>query len=262
MPMRRCSTRSATDGSSSARASWRSASGPTTWSPTSSRAAREGIELDPGHGAEEKAQFDALTAGELDGEPIEEFDIDFVPVMAPIAGAEDEALARPIYDFLTTDAFEAAPMVLEPSRWVIRFAPHRELYARANDPLLLFRELAALGSIEVEATLRDVPPLADFEPFGAYCAWEITLTSSTASEADILEVFEFVDGNCDLSISAVPFATRRAAGRGARRRRSVVPPPPAEEIGRERRELRRAGGESEASPQARPVAAASRRCRR
>src|SRR6187402_2870474 len=49
------------------------------------KAAQEGRELAPDYGADEKAQFDALTRGEHgddeSGEPMEEFDIEFVPVM-------------------------------------------------------------------------------------------------------------------------------------------------------------------------------------
>lgn len=165
-------------------------------------AARDGVAPAPGYGADEKAQFDALTANDPDliGEPMEEFDIDFVPVMVTIPGAEDDALPPPVeLAAASTDSFEAPPM-LNGSRWIIRFSPHSELYARANDPLLLFRELATLGQLEVRAKLEDIPPLADFEPFGVYCSWEITLTTTTAGEAQIAEVFEFVDGNCDLEI--------------------------------------------------------------
>src|SRR5690606_16285359 len=92
---------------------------------------------------------------------------------------------------------------IESGHWEIRFTPHRALYARANDPLLLFRELAALGEMHVRAILGEVPPLPDFEPFAVYCSWEITLVSSTLTEAPIREVFEFVDGDCDISIVQV-----------------------------------------------------------
>ena len=166
-------------------------------------AAKDGIELAAGYGADEKTQFDALTSGDLAGEPIEEFDIDFVPVMVNIAGAEDEpvvsfaaAIAAPI-----DDSFAAPPMAVDATHWQILFTPHSELYARANDPLLLFRELAALGEIRVNARLDEIPALADFEPFGVYCSWEILLTSPTVTEAAIAEVFEFVEGNCGLSIA-------------------------------------------------------------
>jgi two-component system chemotaxis sensor kinase CheA len=165
-------------------------------------AARDGGALEAGYGAEEKQQFDALTSGDPDmaGEPMEEFDIDFVPVMVTIPGAEDEMPAEPLDLAVIDDSFEAPPLPVETGHWTIRFTPHSELYARANDPLLLFRELATLGEIKVKALIDEIPALADFEPFGVYCAWEITLTSDTASESAIAEVFEFVEGNCNLSI--------------------------------------------------------------
>ncbi|WP_299643380.1 chemotaxis protein CheA [Devosia sp.] len=167
-------------------------------------AAREGRALAPGFGAEEKLQFDALTSNDPDaaGEPMDEFDIDFVPVMVTIAGAEDDAAAAEPLTFAgLDDSFEAPPLLADAGQWTIRFTPHSELYARANDPLLLLRELGTLGEIQVRAVLDEIPALADFEPFGVYCSWEITLSSATASEAAIAEVFEFVEGNCDLEIS-------------------------------------------------------------
>jgi two-component system chemotaxis sensor kinase CheA len=166
-------------------------------------AAKDGSELGADYGAEEKLQFDTLTSGDpdADGEPMEEFDIDFVPVMVTIAGAEDEIEESPLDIETADDLFEAPPLPLDDGAWVIRFTPHAELYARANDPLLLFRELGNLGEISVRAIVDEVPALADFEPFGVYCSWEITLRSETASEALIGEVFEFVEGNCDLEIS-------------------------------------------------------------
>jgi two-component system chemotaxis sensor kinase CheA len=150
------------------------------------KAARTGTSLPKGHGAQEIAQFEALARGEDTHEPIEEFDIDFVPVMVNL----DEL----------PDAFDAPPLMGESGHWEIRFRPHAELYSRANDPLLLLRELASLGEIEVKALLEELPSLAEFEPFGVYCGWEITLRSSGATRATIEEVFEFVDGICDLSV--------------------------------------------------------------
>ncbi|MHB1103092.1 MAG: chemotaxis protein CheA [Devosia sp.] len=169
-------------------------------------AAKTGEELGAAYGAREKAQFDALTRGahrdDEGGEPMEEFDIDFVPVMVKLGGAAEEESG---IEFTPApaieDSFTVPPLAVERGHWEIRFTPHSELYARANDPLLLFRELGSLGEIEVKTILNDIPPLADFEPFGVYCSWEITLTSPTVSEADIAEVFEFVEGNCDLSIA-------------------------------------------------------------
>lgn len=154
-------------------------------------AARNGEELAADYGAEEKARFVELSTGgdggsaadedeDLDGEPMEEFDIDFTPVTvnletddAPIAG------------------------------WRVQFTPHSELYSRANDPLLLFRELAEIGDITVTANFSEIPPLAEFEPFSVYCTWEIIVSGEKASEEAILEVFEFVEGDCDIVVSEI-----------------------------------------------------------
>lgn len=160
------------------------------------KAAQTGEALPADYGMDEKARFDALARGESaseedeGGEPIEDFDIEFVPVMVDLE-AEDAP---------ESDAFEAAPMAFEPGHWEINFRPHQALYARANDPLLLFRELAALGEMSVRAVIGEIPALADFEPFAVYCSWEITLISSSLTEAMIREVFEFVDGDCDISV--------------------------------------------------------------
>ncbi|HVY52015.1 MAG TPA: chemotaxis protein CheA [Devosia sp.] len=170
-------------------------------------AAKAGASPGPGYGDDERRQFDALTSGnaverrdadEDDGEPIEDFDIDFVPVMVNLDAGGGPV---PPASGLPEDAFGTAPLSVEKGHWEIRFAPHRELYARANDPLLLFRELASLGELTVVAKVGDIPPLADFEPFGVYCSWELTLVAPDVSVEAIAEVFEFVEGNCDLSIA-------------------------------------------------------------
>ena len=177
-------------------------------------AAKAGATLGPEYGADERGQFDALSRGEtpdddFNGEHVEEFDIDFTPVMVNLGG-DEAATSAPI---LVEDSFVLPPLAPEKGYWEIRFAPHSELYARANDPLLLFRELAGLGELRVVAKLNDIPPLADFEPFGVYCSWELTLISPTATAELIAEVFEFVEGNCDLSI--VQLSGRAGAARAA-----------------------------------------------
>jgi len=168
-------------------------------------AAKDNRSLGASYGADERRQFDALTSGkpagsdedDTTGSPMEEFDIDFVPVMVNLDTAGDAAAED------ASDSFAASPLKPDQTYWEVRFAPHSELYARANDPLLLFREMGNLGQLTVTPKLKDIPPLADFEPFGVYCVWELTLESPTATREAIAEVFEFVDGNCDLSIEQV-----------------------------------------------------------
>ncbi|CAN7500335.1 chemotaxis protein CheA [Devosia sp. LjRoot3] len=173
-------------------------------------AAQSGEELAADYGQEEKQRFDAIARGqrggdedEWSGEIIEEFDIEFTPVRVELAvddGDVVEAVDAPVA--AEPDTFDAPPMPVEPGHWEVRFTPYRQLYSRANDPLLLFRELAALGEINVRAILTDIPALSDFEPFGVYCSWEISLFAPDLTESAIREVFEFVDGDC--SIEVVP----------------------------------------------------------
>ncbi|MBF0679043.1 MAG: chemotaxis protein CheA [Devosia sp.] len=161
-------------------------------------AAKTGDELPADYGHEEKSRFDLIARGgsgagseddDLNGEIIEEFDIEFTPVMVQLN-----------IDDADEDTFEALPLEVAPGSWEVRFTPFRQLYARANDPLLLLRELSVLGEINVRAVMGEVPALSDFEPFGVYCSWEITLSAPDLTEAAIREVFEFVEGDCEITI--------------------------------------------------------------
>ncbi len=170
-------------------------------------AARDGDTLAEDFGAKELARFKSLCAGEdgADDGPMEDFDIDFTPVMVNFGGdgeagaSEREAGQKGGQE--EADSFEVPPMQNDSGDWKIVFTPHYQLYERANDPLLLLRELASLGETNVKARLLKIPPLNDFDPFGVYCAWDITLSSETVTREAIAEVFEFVEGDCDIEIT-------------------------------------------------------------
>lgn len=85
-------------------------------------------------------------------------------------------------------------------RWQINFAPHETLLATGNEPLLILRELARLGKVEVTAFTHRVPVLEELNPTCCYIGWLVVLYT-THPEATIREVFEFVDNHCDLSIA-------------------------------------------------------------
>lgn len=85
--------------------------------------------------------------------------------------------------------------------WCVVFTPLPALYERANDPLLLFREMAIIGETKMRANLREIPPLQDFEPFQPYCSWTIYLKGDDVTEERIREVFEFVEGDCEIEIT-------------------------------------------------------------
>lgn len=109
-----------------------------------------------------------------------------------------------VIDFgLPEISIEAAPEVTEaPSHeYHINFTPHPELYANANETVLVLRELNRLGTMEAVCDTSALPSLEDIDPNGAYFSWSIRL-SSERDTADVREVFEFVEGEADLSIDS------------------------------------------------------------
>lgn len=147
-------------------------------------AARTGADLAPG---EETGLIEALqrwSATADDAQPAGQAPFPFIPVAAHEAPPE-------------TPPEAAGPPA--PSRHRIRFAPHSDLFRKANEPLLLIRELRSLGTATVTLDASKLPPLDRLDPEAAYFAWDITL-DGFATKAQIEEVFEFVTDDCDLSI--------------------------------------------------------------
>src|SRR5262249_38920676 len=87
------------------------------------------------------------------------------------------------------------PVIQEPpaptNTFEIRFRARPDLYAKANDPALLLRELGRLGKAAVTCDSADLPLLSDLDPEGAYLTWKIRLETDKSEKA-VREVFEFV----------------------------------------------------------------------
>lgn len=100
---------------------------------------------------------------------------------------------------------EAAPAASPPppvsskKRWMVFFKPYRSLYEKANEPVLILRQLAKLGDMKVTCTTDLILPLDNFDPEDTALNWTVELETE-ATEKQINEAFEFVDGDCDLII--------------------------------------------------------------
>ena len=146
-------------------------------------ASRDGKEIDESSYAAVAADVKALTTvdGEEEVEEVIEFQptvIDFgLPDLAP------EPVAAPVHEYR------------------IGFTPRPELYANGNETVLIVRELSRLGNAEISCDISAVPDLDAIDPNGAYLSWNIKLSSEVAIEG-VREVFEFVDGEADISIEA------------------------------------------------------------
>lgn len=86
------------------------------------------------------------------------------------------------------------------TRYMISLKPKPEMLTHGNEPLLIMRELASLGEINLETDTSEVPTLDVLDPERCYLSWKITLESEE-DRARINEVFEFVEEDCILSIT-------------------------------------------------------------
>lgn len=84
--------------------------------------------------------------------------------------------------------------------WQVSFRPHSHLFQTGNDPVRMFRELDMLGELTVEVDTSKLPAFADIEPEDSYLAWHLTLLTDV-EKSEIEEVFEWVEGDCDLTIT-------------------------------------------------------------
>ena len=169
-----------------------------------------GAPVDQARSAGLVAELEALTHGAaVSTAPapiavVEEDDFGFTPLTLDLADfgapAELPALGLPSLDLPPLGLPDLTPAAA--AGWRIVFRPHPRLYASANDVSLLLRELARLGPTSVQLDASGLPSLDALNAVDAHLIWTIDLTGDVA-EADVRDVFDFVEMDCDLSIAAL-----------------------------------------------------------
>lgn len=84
--------------------------------------------------------------------------------------------------------------------WRVEFRPGPGALRHGGEPLLLLRELKALGGEVMSVDLDAVPPIGAFDPEAACLGWTLRVPAGV-ERAAIAEIFEFVEGDCTLSIA-------------------------------------------------------------
>ena len=97
----------------------------------------------------------------------------------------------------TLNEAEATPVADESGTWTLKVRPEKGALANGGEPMLLIRELMALGAQFVETDISAVPTLDSFDVDGAYLAWTFAVPQRI-SESDVREIFDFVLDSCDL----------------------------------------------------------------
>jgi two-component system chemotaxis sensor kinase CheA len=147
----------------------------------------------------------------------------------PVADAESEALRAELVRLVSGEAdataVVAAATVAAVSGWEIGFSALPHLLQTGNDPLRLFRELQQLGRLEVvRAFLLDgAPQLADLDPSSCHLGWELRLHGDVA-RGDIDAVFDWLDGDCELTIKPLQAASSDNAAATSQQAPAVAQP--------------------------------------
>lgn len=140
----------------------------------------------PDDAAMEQALRDALTAA---------------PAAVPVAVSAVPELS---FDLAAMMAELAVPADAPVQDWRVTFTPTAGDLAHGSEPLLLLRELSALGGSVARADADRVPTLDGFDPDAAYMGWTLRLPAA-ADRALIEEVFDFVADPASVAIERAAF---------------------------------------------------------
>jgi two-component system chemotaxis sensor kinase CheA len=125
--------------------------------------------------------------------------------------------------------------------WNIHFRPFPALYANASEPAALLRELQGLGEAEVVLDWADTPALEAADADGAWLSWTVKLRTG-AGEAAIREIFEFVEGACELTVTLAGGVSAEATGARLDLERLLASAQAASETGPEEQDAAPMGG--------------------
>jgi two-component system, chemotaxis family, sensor kinase CheA len=96
----------------------------------------------------------------------------------------------------------AAPRAAAPSgerTYRVHFRPHADILQNGTNPILLLRELEAMGTTTIVPLNSSIPQLFDADPEACHVEWEVLLTTAQGIDA-VRDVFMFVDHLADIGI--------------------------------------------------------------
>lgn len=98
----------------------------------------------------------------------------------------------------------AAPQADVPASvpaWHVHIRPHAGAMANGGEPLLLLRELEALGGECLVCDVSAIPTLDAIDPHQGYLGWTF-LMPGTVDQASVRDIYDFIDDDCNLAFGA------------------------------------------------------------
>ncbi len=122
----------------------------------------------------------------------DECDLEIERIEAPSSQKQKKAA-------IATENISDAPSL----SWLVQFTPGVDVLKSGNEPGKLFEVLRDYGDLAVEANTTNIPDLVSMDAENCYLSWTLRLLNSSASEDDILSVFEWVADESDIQISTL-----------------------------------------------------------
>jgi two-component system chemotaxis sensor kinase CheA len=138
------------------------------------------------------------------------------------------AATQPAHDSAEAVVVVADEDMVKEKGWKIGFCPYLDLLKTGNDPVRMFRELAELGEYSVSVNTNDIPPFSKLDPEECNLSWALEVIGDIP-EGEIREIFNWVEGDCELDIQSFTKKTAKPASE-AKITEPEAPPPPVQEI--------------------------------
>ena len=127
------------------------------------------------------------------GDPINQTRVDEVQVeLEKMLGGESIAAAPATETAVATQGGRQG--------WEISFIPYDGMLRTGNEPLRILRALRELGEVDVEVARDAVSMLEDHQPEDCLLGWKLVLHGDV-DHAEVAEVFEWVEDDCELTIT-------------------------------------------------------------
>ncbi|MBB4154347.1 two-component system chemotaxis sensor kinase CheA [Sphingomonas jinjuensis] len=126
------------------------------------------------------------------------------PDPAPVAAAGDG------FDDLFAMFDDESTAADEPPAWQVVVRPSASALDHGGEPLLLIRELVAMGATVMSVDTSALPMPAEVEPERSYFGWTLSVPG-TNDEAAIRGVFDFLDGDVEVTRLVDEAAAQAAA---------------------------------------------------
>lgn len=113
------------------------------------------------------------------------------------SGADSQNVAS------SSETIPAKDDILQTRMYRIEFRPDREMFSSGTNPIVLLRNLAAMGTVSVAHLHTDnLPSLAELDSSQCYLAWTVEMASASSKE-ELCEVFEFVEHLAEIKIQSL-----------------------------------------------------------